>query len=983
VKKRKVGLLVALLLVAVPCAFAVVPPNVDIAVTKDGPLDVRPGGTITYTLTVHNNGPNTASDVVLTDPLPAPLTFVSQTQNSGPAFTCVPLTQTTNQTVSCSAATFAAGATAVFTIVTTAPANAQNGDVYNNTASATTTATDTNSGNDSANVGTTVNYLADVSITKTGPDSAQPDTDVVYAIHVANAGPDPAPTLSLTDTFPGTMTFVSIVQTSGPAFNCTYLPSPGTTEPIMCTNNTLAVGASVDITLVLHIVPGTPPGTFMTNKAIVHTPAAQSPQDNPQDPNDPNTENNTATATTIIPSPHADLIVQKSGPSAARADTDVSYSITVINEGPDAASSVALTDKLPGTMTFVSVTQNSGPAFDCSGVPSVGSGGTVTCTISSLAAGTTSTFTLIGHIPPGTASDTEFTNIVDVNSIAEPAPTPDPNPNSNESATSLTVSNTDLAITKTGPATATGGGTIAWTITVTNAGGDTESNPSFSDALPAGTTFNSLVQNTGTVATCNTPGANNTGTVTCSLQPLAANASAQFTLTANISPTFVGTLNNTATVTGQNADPNTNNNSQTAATTVSGSADLTINKSGPATATAGTDITYTVTLTNSGPSTATSVSLTDSVPANTTFISESQTTGPAFSCVKPPVGGTGTITCTIGSFPVGSATFSITVHISPGATGTITNTANVASVTSDPNPSGNNPTVTTTITTSADLSVVKTATTAVVAGNNATYHIVLTNSGPSDAMSVTLTDTLPANTTFVSETQTTGPAFTCINPAVGGTGAVSCSIATLTNGTTATFDIIAKFAAAAPAGPSNNTAVVASATSDPTPGNNSSTAATTVSAALADLSITKTAAPGPYGTGQPLTYTIVVTNLGPSTASAVTVTDTLPAGTTLQSSTPAGACSGTTIVTCNAGTLANGASATFTLTITLPSTPGAITNTSVVSASAATVDPVPGNNTATSTITVVPAANIPMTSPLSLLLLCIALAIAGAFVQRH
>jgi len=657
-------------------------------------------------------------------------------------------------------------------------------------------------------------------------------------------------------------------------------------------------------------------------------------------------------------------------------NSDVAYSITVFNDGPDAAVSVALTDTLPGTMTFVSIAQNSGPAFDCTSQPAVGSGGTVTCTIATLASGTTSTFTLTGHIPSGAAAGTTFTNFANVNS-----PTSDPDPTNNQSPTTLTVGSSDLAITKTGPPTATAGNTIAWTITVTNNGPDTEENASFSDTLPAGTTFNSFVQNTGAAASCGTPAPNNPGSVVCSFPPLASSASAQFTLTANIGSTFTGTLNNTASVTGDNVDPNNGNNSQTASTTVSGSADLTINKTGPASANAGSDVTYTVTLTNSGPSAAANVSLTDAVPANTTFVTESQTAGPTFSCSTPPAGGTGTISCTHGSFGVGSATFSITVHISPGATGTITNTANVSSSTTDPNPTGNNPTATTTVTSSADLSVVKTANAAVTAGRYVTYHIVVTNNGPSDATAVNMSDTLPPNTTFVSETQTGGPSFTCINPAPGGTGTVSCSIATLTSGTTATFDIVATYAAATPAGPSSNTATVSSA-ADPNPGNNSSTAVTQVATTLADLSVTKTPAPGPYGTGQPLTYTIVVTNGGPTTATSVTVTDTLPAGTTLQSSTPAGACSGTTIVTCTAGTLTNGATATFTLTITLPSTPGPVTNTAVVSASAATADPNPGNNTATSTITVIPAGNIPMISPLSLLLLCVALAVAGAFVQK-
>jgi uncharacterized repeat protein (TIGR01451 family) len=810
---------------------------------------------------------------------------------------------------------------------------------------------------------------ADLALSKNAPPTATAGSNVPFDITVSNFGPDDAATVSLSDPLPPGMTFVSATQNSGPAFTCTD-PGAGNNGTITCSIALLTAGSSANFTFVANIPPATASGTTFTNIASVSAATF-----------DPDDENNSSTGSTTVPAPQADLGVQKTGPDSALANTDVSYSITVTNAGPDVAASVALTDTLPGSMTFVSFTQNSGPVFSCS-MPSPGAGGTVSCSISSLAAGTTSTFTLVGHIPPATPSGTAFQNIADVNSIAEPTPTNDPNPDNNESSTLTTISGSDLVITKTGPGTATGGGTIAWTITVTNNGPDLEPNPSFSDTLPAGTTFKTLVQNTGAAATCGTPAPNNPGTVSCALQQLASSASAQFTLTANISPSFTGTLNNTATVTGANADPNTNNNSQTASATVSGSADLTINKSGPASGTAGTNITYTVTLTNSGPSAAASVSLTDATPPNTTFVSESQTAGQTFSCSAPSAGGTGTITCNNASFGVGSATFSITVHINPGATGSVTNTAVVSSATSDPNPNGNTPTATTTVTSSADLSIVKTATAAVTGGTNATYHIVVTNNGPSDATAVNMSDTLPPNTTFVSETQTGGPSFTCNNPSVGGTGTVSCSIATLTSGATATFDIVAHFAAATPTGPSSNTAIVSSA-ADPNASNNSSTAVTQVATALADLSVTKTPAPGPYGTGQQLIYTIVVTNGGPSAAASVVVTDTLPAGTTLQSSTPAGACSGTTVVTCNAGTLANGASATFTLTVTLPSTPGAISNTAVASASAANPDPNPGNNTATSTITVIPAGNIPMISPLSLLFLCVALAIAGAFVQRQ
>jgi len=933
----------------------------DLTVVKTGPSTATRGSQVAFDVTIANGGTAAATTVQLTDPLPAGMTFASETQNTGPAFSCSTPPGGTNGTITCSIASLSNGASANFTFLVNIPSGTAPGTVFTNTATASSTPADSNTGNNSGTATVTVVPESDLFVSKDGPSTAAADTDVTFTITAGNNGPD-GTSISLSDTLPGTMTFVSITQTSGVPVPCPTQPSSGSGGTINCSAN-LPAGESVIFSLVTHIPPGTPQGTTFTNQVTISGNGV-----------DPDSDNNLASASVTVPIPQADVGVQKVGPDSAAPNTDVSYSITVNNSGPNAADSVSLTDTLPGTMTFVSIIQNSGPAFSCSGTS------TVTCSILSLAAGATATFTLTGHIPAGTASGTVFTNVAHVTTT-----TNDPNPDNNSSLTELTVVTSDLQAAKSGPGTAVAGNTISWTLTMTNNGPDPQSAATLSDTLPAGTTFVSLVQNTGPAAGCSDPGAGNAGSINCSIFTLGSGVSAQFTLTALINPAFTGTLSNTDTVFGTNADTNPNNNSATAMTVVTASADLSVVKSGPSTANAGTNVTYTIVVTNNGPSNAANVSLTDAVPVNATFVSASQTTGPAFSCTNPPSGGTGTMTCTIASLAPGSpATFSMTVHINPGAVGAaITNTANATATSTDSNPGNNSSFVTTTATGSADVSIVKTAAAAAVAGSNLTYNINVTNNGPSDATSVTMSDTLPANTTFVSESQLTGPGFICTNPPVGSGGTVSCSIATLTAGTSATFSIVVQIAPAAPIGPSSNTATVTTTTPDPTPGNNSSTAITTIALATADLSITKTPAPGPYGTGLPLTYTLVVTNNGPNAASAVTVTDTLPPGTTLQSSTPAGSCSGTTVVTCNAGTLANGATATFTLTILLPTTPGSITNTAVVSAAATNPDPNPGNNTATSTITVIPAANIPMISPLSLLLLCIALAIAGAFVQRQ
>jgi uncharacterized repeat protein (TIGR01451 family) len=148
-----------------------------------------------------------------------------------------------------------------------------------------------------------------------------------------------------------------------------------------------------------------------------------------------------------------------------------------------------------------------------------------------------------------------------------------------------------------------------------------------------------------------------------------------------------------------------------------------------------------------------------------------------------------------------------------------------------------------------------------------------------------------------------------------------------------------------------------------------------------DLAITKTPSAGPYGTGQSITYSIGVTNAGPGSTSNVSVTDTIPAGTTFVSATASqGSCSGTSTVTCSLGTLANGGSASISLVLTLPSTPGPVSNTANVSTTDA--DPNLANNSATSTVTVLPASQIPMLSPLALILLMLALIVIVAMRLR-
>jgi uncharacterized repeat protein (TIGR01451 family) len=237
---------------------------------------------------------------------------------------------------------------------------------------------------------------------------------------------------------------------------------------------------------------------------------------------------------------------------------------------------------------------------------------------------------------------------------------------------------------------------------------------------------------------------------------------------------------------------------------------------------------------------------------------------------------------------------------------------------------------------SADLSIAKgDSPDPVTVGSPLTYTLTVENAGPDVAEDVGVTDDLPASVTLVSAVSSTG---SCLPS----TGTVTCSIGSLASGGGATVTI-----GVTPNSPGiiTNSASVQASTDDPDLTDNSASEDTSVQAVAgqADLSLTKSA-PAKVRTGQRLTYTIVVKDLGPDAATGVTVTDLLPSGVTLVSATlREGSCnqSGGT-VTCDLGSLATGKKATVKILVTSTSV-GTITNTAAVSANES--DPNGENNT--------------------------------------
>jgi uncharacterized repeat protein (TIGR01451 family) len=175
---------------------------------------------------------------------------------------------------------------------------------------------------------------------------------------------------------------------------------------------------------------------------------------------------------------------------------------------------------------------------------------------------------------------------------------------------------------------------------------------------------------------------------------------------------------------------------------------------------------------------------------------------------------------------------------------------------------------------------------------------------------------------------------------------LTCTLGPLASGGSRSITIVGKVDPATPGGTIlNNNARISSDNADPDNSNNSFSATTTVQA-RADLAIFKTSDKPTYKPSSIIAYTVKVTNNGASNALAVIVTDTLPAiRSAIYQGDTGGCTTSANILTCNLGDMAVGESRSFNIYLLVKGNRGAISNTAAVSSS--TIDPAPGNNSAT------------------------------------
>lgn len=615
-------------------------------------------------------------------------------------------------------------------------------------------------------------------------------------------------------------------------------------------------------------------------------------------PEDGDPTNNSWEDCGAVTVPAFDLAVTKEvdnslpyGPRGSGVRDTIEYTIRVTNGGPDPATNVQLADTLPVPMEVESITPSQG---SCSGT---------TCNLGTIEPEGEATVTLIAFMPnnadnyPG---DATLTNQVTVSSAAGEEQNPDDN---TATAGIQTFPLADVAIDKSfAPAAPLAGGPVTYTLVVSSKRQTADA--TMFDVIPP-QILNPQVSISGGSGLCELdlagelfglPG------VFCAIPQFETGSERIVTVTGTLALDSGGTaVNNIAAITSdalQRSDELADNVDQ--ASFVPGMVDLTLAKSRleDGTLPVGAETTFRLVVGNQGTASASGVVVTDPLPDGLTLVS-------APGCTSSGQ----TVTCEAGTLAPGAEqTFDLRVRAEVAvAERTLTNLATVAGSDPDVVPGNNSGSVDVTIGPFSTLSVTKTASaTSVTAGSPITFTVVVQNSGPSAAGTVSLTDVLPAGLTLRS-----------VTPSQGSCTGATCSLGDLPAGSTAQVVIVVDTDASATGKRLVNSVEV--------------TATTPSSPARAEAPVDVTAPPaaptprvdvavdvrGPTAVvreGGVAAFRINVTNGGPATATSVVLTGTANRAVSDSYARLLQNCTGLPLH-CELGTMAPGAQRSFTVRV--------------------------------------------------------------------
>ena len=585
-------------------ASLTVRPGADLSITKTASApNVAQGGAISYTLTTTNNGPASATNVQIADRLPIAfdITSLATTPSSGGACS------RSGTTVTClwNGATASAASRSV-TISGTAMASwvgltdSDRNSV--NTAKTFSLTDDPDPSDNAASATVVVTDAADLQVVAGGPAEIAAGGTGEITFTTLNNGPSSAAGSALAITIP-----TGLAPTSAPA-GCTIV-----IQTVNCVLGTLANGAST-VTAV-----GVRAAQDLVEVASTATATATSttPDHLPQNNKD---------ITPFILGPVADLAVTKEAlSSTATAGGTVDYVITVANSGPAPSTGASLTDTLPAGLTPISLSSSIPDACAMSGQ-------TVTCQAGEIVPAAGFQVLIVAQVDSGWAGA-----IITNTATLTPGAQTDPNAANNTSSATITVNPgstaADLKVTKKASAkTVKPGGTLGYTIVVTNQGGSAATSASVTDTLPVGLTPTTATFN-GTA--CTIAGRK----ITCTLGQMIVGASTTVKISAKVGKDRAGeTLINTATAsTGSQTDSNPANNTASARSRVTTSAATRAKlgittRVGPATARPGQSVLVSSTVRTLSDYPANTVRICISIPKGLTYTSSSGTRRSATVC---------------------------------------------------------------------------------------------------------------------------------------------------------------------------------------------------------------------------------------------------------------------------------------------------------------------------------------------------------------
>ena len=803
-----------------------------LALTKSvSPTSALPGGVVTYTVNYNNNnGTLAASNVAVTDTLPANLTYQTGSATAGGNYNAA------TQTITWSIGALNINGSGSMTFAATVNNGVAAGTNISNTALISCTETPAVTSN-----AATVTVLAppqpNLTLSKAvAPSSVPVGGSVTYTLNYANTGTAQATNVLVSDVIPANMTYVNGSVTGNGNYNAA-------TQTVSWSLGTLAVNRSGSLTFKAMVNNGVAVGTNISNTALVSCTETAMVSSN-------------AAVVTVAATPLPNLTLTKAvAPTSAQVGGAVTYTLSYANTGTVSASNVTVTDVIPANMTYVNGSVTGGGAYTAATQ-------TLSWTVGTLIANGSGALTFKATVNNGVAVGTNISNTALI-SCTETAAV-------SSNAAIVTVSATPLpALTLTkavAPTSAVPGGSVTYTLNYTNIGAVQATNVTVSDVIPANMTY----------AVGSATGGGNynaaTKTVNWSLGTVLANGSGSLTFRASVNNgvTAGTSISNTALVSCTETGAASSN---AAVVTVAATPlpSLTLTKAvNPTSAMPGGTVTYTLTFTNAGAAPASNVTLTDVIPANMTFVNGSATGGGVYTAA------TKTISWTFGTQAInstGSITFKTTVNNGVAAATTIDNTAAIA-CTETAAVTSNTATVTVTAAPQPVLTLTKAvAPTSAIPGGAVTYTLTYTNTGAANATNVTLTDVLPANMTFQNGTATGGGVYNVA------TRTLSWAIGALPFGRSGTMTFKASVNVGVAAGTLlNNTAAI---TCTETAAVTSNTATVSVAATpLPALTLTNAVTPSSAIPGGTVTYTLTYGNGGAANATNITLTNAIPANMT-------------------------------------------------------------------------------------------------------